>query len=44
VQVLTELYAESDQDAVLLTTRQAFTNRYPTQPVVAQVINVKGTL
>lgn len=40
VQVLTELYAESDQDAVLMTTRQAFTCRWPGETCVAQAINV----
>jgi HK97 family phage major capsid protein len=40
VQVLTELYAESDQDAVLVTTRQAFTQRWPGVPAIAEAINV----
>lgn len=40
VQVLTELYAESDQDAVLVTTRQAFTARWPGEPAVSLAYNV----
>jgi hypothetical protein len=40
VQVLTELYAESDQDAVLVTTRQGFTARWPGEPAIAEGINV----
>ena len=40
VQVLTELYAESDQDAVLVTTRQAFGPRWPGEPAIAMGYNV----
>lgn len=44
VQVLRELYAESDQDAILATTRQAFSARFPTgtEPIVAQTYNLGG--
>ena len=43
VQVLRELYAEYDQDAVIVTTRKAFTPRFPTatEKIVAQHYNVK---
>jgi HK97 family phage major capsid protein len=41
VQVLRELYAESDQDAVVVTARKAFARRFPSsEPVVAQAYNV----
>lgn len=40
VQILRELYAESDQDALIVTTRQAFANRYPGQAVAAATVNV----
>jgi hypothetical protein len=40
VQVLTELYAESDQDAVLVTTRQAFGPRWAGEAAIAETINV----
>jgi HK97 family phage major capsid protein len=42
-QLLTELYAESDQDAIIATMREAFTSRYPdTQPVVAEAYNASS--
>lgn len=41
VQVLRELYAESDQDAVIVTTRQAFSSRHEAaEPVVAYTYNI----
>lgn len=43
VQILTELYAESDQDAVLMTTRQALMQRWAGTPATAQIFNVKTT-
>lgn len=44
VQVLKELYAESDQDAILATTRQAFSPRFPvaSQTIVAQSYNTSA--
>jgi hypothetical protein len=44
VQILTELYAESDQDAVLVTTRQAFAERYAGEPAVAVARNIDTTI
>lgn len=42
VQRLVELYAESDQDAVTVSTRQAFTSLYPgTEPTTARLYNTK---
>lgn len=41
VQVLRELYAESDQDAIMVTTRKAFSPRFPsaTEPTVSLTYN-----
>jgi HK97 family phage major capsid protein len=43
VQVLNELYAESDQDAIIVTNRRAFAPRFPvaTEKIVAAHYNVK---
>jgi hypothetical protein len=38
-EVLRELYAESDQDAIILSTRKALTSRYPAETVVAVTYN-----
>ncbi|HEX6020621.1 MAG TPA: phage major capsid protein [Solirubrobacter sp.] len=39
-QLLTELYSESDQDAIIATLREAFTSRFPsTETVIAEVYN-----
>ena len=43
VQYLRELYAESDQDAVIVTTRQALEKRYGTDKAVAVSYNVDAT-
>jgi hypothetical protein len=42
VQVLRELYAESDQDAIIASLRKAFVPRYPatTEPIVALTFNI----
>lgn len=42
VQVLRELYAESDQDAIIASLRKAFTPRFPaaTETIVAQTYNI----
>lgn len=37
---LRELYAESDQDAVIASTRKAFSKAFDTQPVVAYTYNI----
>jgi hypothetical protein len=43
VQFLRELYAESDQDGVIVTTRQALEKRYGTDKAVALSYNVDAT-
>jgi len=42
IQILRELYAEDDQDAILASTRLAFSPRYPlaTEPVLAQTYDL----
>jgi HK97 family phage major capsid protein len=45
LQILTELYAEADQDAIKVTHRRAFSALYPTatEPIVAAHYNTKTT-
>lgn len=40
VQLLKELYAEADQDGIIITTRQALESLYPGQPIVATTYNL----
>lgn len=40
VQLLKELYAEADQDGIIVTEREAFASRYPGEPVVAASYNI----
>lgn len=42
LETLRELYAESDQDAVIASLRKAFTARFPSEPTVAVTFNTQA--